>query len=73
VLLSLVHAFVVLLLYPYLREREATYGGLGIAAGIMFALFVVGWAVSAAAAINAQLADDREAAARAHGRRRLSA
>ena len=72
VTLSLVHAFIALVLYPYLREKEETYGGLGIAAGIMFALFVIGWAISVAAAINAQLAADRETVAQARRRRRLS-
>jgi uncharacterized BrkB/YihY/UPF0761 family membrane protein len=72
VTLSLVHAFIALVLYPYLRGKEETYGGLGIAAGIMFALFVIGWAISAAAAINAQLAAVNEAAAQARRRRRLS-
>lgn len=72
VALSLVHAFVALVLYPYLREKGETYGGLGIAAGIMFALFVIGWAISLSAAINAQLAADREARTQARRRRRLS-
>lgn len=71
VVLTVIHVLITNVLYPYLREREETYGGLGLAAGIMLALFGMGWAVTAAAGINAELAASRRAkrAARARGRR----
>ncbi|MGL6279138.1 MAG: hypothetical protein ACRC50_06235 [Gaiella sp.] len=59
--LTIIHVLITNVLYPYLREREETYGGLGLAAGIMLALFGMGWAVTAAAGINAELAASRRA------------
>jgi uncharacterized BrkB/YihY/UPF0761 family membrane protein len=59
VVLAIIHSLIAHVLYPYMREREETYGGLGLAAGIMLALFGMGWAVTAAAGINAELAASR--------------
>jgi uncharacterized BrkB/YihY/UPF0761 family membrane protein len=55
-----------LVLFPWLIEREETYGVLGIAAGLLFGFFLVGRTLELAAALNATLAEDRE-------RRRLAA
>jgi uncharacterized BrkB/YihY/UPF0761 family membrane protein len=60
--LALTHVLVALLLFPYLEQKKETYGGLGLAAGIMLALYGIGWAVTAAAALNAELADQRQTA-----------
>ena len=55
VAVSVVHVLVVLVMFPYLEQKEATYGALGLAAGIMLALYALGWAVIQAAALNAEL------------------
>lgn len=60
VAIATIHALVTLLLFPYLEQKRETYGGLGIAAGIMLALYGIGWAITAAAALNAELAERRE-------------
>lgn len=56
---SVIHALVVLVLFPYLQQKEDTYGALGLAAGIMLALYALGWSIAAAAALDAELADRR--------------
>lgn len=56
VAVGVIHALVTLLLFPYLEQKQETYGGLGLAAGIMLALYGLGWAITAAAALNAELA-----------------
>lgn len=48
-----------LVLFPWLAEREATYGVLGVAAGLLFGFFLFGRTVELAAALNAELADSR--------------
>ncbi len=55
-----------LVLFPWLVEREETYGVLGIAAGLLFGFFLIGRTMELAAALNATLAENRE-------RRRLAA
>ena len=62
VALTAIHAVVVLVLFPYLEQKAAAYGSLGLAAGILLALLGVGWAVTLAAALNAELVDRRRAA-----------
>jgi membrane protein len=57
---GLIHALVVLVLFPYLEQKQDTYGALGLAAGIMLALYALGWSIAAAAALNAELADRRQ-------------
>jgi uncharacterized BrkB/YihY/UPF0761 family membrane protein len=69
VVLTVIHALVVLVMYPYLRGKEETYGGLGLAAGIMLALYGIGYSIVAAAAINAELVDRRDAREAARARR----
>lgn len=59
--LMVIHALVAFVLYPYLREKEETYGGLGLAAGILLALYGIGYAIVVATAVNAELVDRREA------------
>lgn len=58
---AVIHALVVLVLFPYLEQKAATYGGLGLAAGLMLALYGIGWLVTASAALNAELVDRRAA------------
>ncbi len=60
VAIAAIHALVTLLLFPYLEQKQETYGGLGLAAGIMLALYGVGWAITVAAALNAELVELRE-------------
>jgi membrane protein len=51
--------FNALFLFPWLAEREATYGVLGVAAGLLFGFFLFGRTVELAAALNAELAESR--------------
>jgi len=51
--------FNTLVLFPWLVEREETYGVLGIAAGLLFGFFLIGRTMELAAALNATLAEDR--------------
>ena len=48
-----------LVLFPWLAEREETYGVLGIAAGLLFGFFLIGRTLELAAALNATLVEDR--------------
>ncbi|GIU93981.1 MAG: hypothetical protein KatS3mg012_0438 [Gaiellaceae bacterium] len=48
-----------LVLFPWLAEQEATYGVLGVAAGLLFGFFLIGRTVELAAALNAELAESR--------------
>ena len=48
-----------LILFPWLTEREETYGVLGIAAGLLFGFFLIGRTVELSAALNATLAEER--------------
>ena len=56
-----IHAVVVLVLFPYLEQKQSTYGALGLAAGIMLGLYALGWSIAAAAALDAELLDRRRA------------
>ena len=65
---SLVGAAVVLIglfnwlvLYPWLSQKEETYGVLGVAAGLLFGFFLIGRTVELAASVNAVLAERRAA------------
>jgi uncharacterized BrkB/YihY/UPF0761 family membrane protein len=51
--------FNTLVLFPWLSEREETYGVLGVAAGLLFGFFLVGRTMELAAALNATLAEER--------------
>lgn len=51
--------FNTLILFPWLSEREETYGVLGVAAGLLFGFFLVGRTMELAAALNATLVEDR--------------
>lgn len=62
VVLAVIHVLITLLFFPYVEQKQETYGGLGLAAGIMLALYGIGWAVTAAAALNAELVDQRRTA-----------
>ena len=48
-----------LILFPWLSEREETYGVLGVAAGLLFGFFLIGRTMELAAALNATLAEER--------------
>jgi uncharacterized BrkB/YihY/UPF0761 family membrane protein len=45
-----------LILFPWLAERQETYGVLGVAAGLLFGFFLIGRTMELAAALNATLA-----------------
>jgi membrane protein len=50
-----------LILYPWLSEKEETYGVLGVAAGLLFGFFLIGRTIELAASLNAVLAERRAA------------
>ena len=51
--------FNTLILFPWLTEREETYGVLGVAAGLLFGFFLFGRTAELAAALNATLHEER--------------
>ena len=51
--------FNTLILFPWLTEREETYGVLGVAAGSLFGFFLFGRTAELAAALNATLYEER--------------
>ena len=51
--------FNTLILFPWLSEREETYGVLGVAAGLLFGFFLIGRTMELAAALNATLTEER--------------
>ena len=57
--ITLIGLFNSLILFPWLEQRQATYGVLGLAAGLLFGLFLVGRAFELAASLNATLAEER--------------
>jgi len=59
--IALIGLFNSLVLFPWLEQRQATYGVLGLAAGLLFGLFLVGRAFELAAALNATLVAKRSA------------
>jgi len=50
-----------LILYPWLSEKEETYGVLGVAAGLLFGFFLIGRTIELSASLNAVLAKRRSA------------
>jgi uncharacterized BrkB/YihY/UPF0761 family membrane protein len=56
---ALVSLFESLILFPWLSEREETYGVLGVAAGLLFGFFLIGRTIELAAALNATMAEGR--------------
>lgn len=48
-----------LILYPWLSQKEETYGVLGVAAGLLFGFFLIGRTVELSASLNAVLAKRR--------------
>ena len=48
-----------LVLFPWLSQKEQTYGVLGVAAGLLFGFFLIGRSIELAASLNAVLADRR--------------
>ena len=48
-----------LVLFPWLAERQETYGVLGVAAGLLFGFFLIGRTMELAAALNATLDEER--------------
>ena len=59
--IALIGLFDSLILFPWLQQREATYGVLGVAAGLLFGLFLLGRTVELAAALNATRVADLSA------------
>jgi uncharacterized BrkB/YihY/UPF0761 family membrane protein len=57
------HAFDAFLLVPWLESRQETYGVLGVAAGVLFSLYFLGWAIAGGAALNRVLQERRAAPA----------
>jgi len=55
----LICIFTWLILYPWLSEKEETYGVLGVAAGLLFGFFLIGRTVELSASLNAVLAKRR--------------
>lgn len=51
--------FNTLVLFPWLSEREETYGVLGVAAGLLFGFFLIGRTMELSAALNATLGEER--------------
>ncbi len=48
-----------LVLFPWLAERQETYGVLGVAAGLLFGFFLIGRTMELSAALNATLDEER--------------
>ena len=57
----LIGVFNWLILYPWLSQKEETYGVLGVAAGLLFSFFLIGRTIELAASLNAVLAERRAA------------
>jgi uncharacterized BrkB/YihY/UPF0761 family membrane protein len=57
--LALIGLFNSLFLFPWLAGRQATYGVLGVAAGLLFSFFLFGRTAELAAALNAELSENR--------------
>jgi uncharacterized BrkB/YihY/UPF0761 family membrane protein len=55
----LIGIFTWLILYPWLSEKEETYGVMGVAAGLLFGFFLIGRTVELSASLNAVLAKRR--------------
>jgi len=55
----LIGVFNWLILYPWLSQKEETYGVLGVAAGLLFGFFLIGRTIDLAASLNAVLAERR--------------
>lgn len=49
-----------LILYPWLSQKEETYGVLGVAAGLLFGFFLIGRTVELSASLNGVLAERRQ-------------
>ena len=52
--------FNALVLFPWLIERQETYGVLGVAAGLLFGFFLIGRTMELAAALNAVLKEQHD-------------
>jgi uncharacterized BrkB/YihY/UPF0761 family membrane protein len=57
--MAFIGLFTTLVLFPYLTHKQQTYGVLGVAAGLLFAFFLIGRSVEVSAALNAVLAERR--------------
>ena len=67
---ALVHLLATLVVVPWVAHKQATYGVLGISAGVLFLMFVFGRVVELAFSLNAVLEEQRRAsrARRNHSR-----
>ena len=61
VALSAIHLFNALVLFPWIARQQEAYGVLGVAAGVLLSLFILGRALGICAALNAVLHEDRSA------------
>ena len=57
----LIGVFNWLILYPWLSQKEETYGVLGVAAGLLFSFFLIGRTIELSASLNAVLTERRAA------------
>ena len=60
---ALVHLLATLLVVPWVAHKQATYGVLGISAGLLFMMFVFGRVIELACSLNAVMDEQRKAAA----------
>ena len=56
----LIGLFNSIFLFPWLAQRQETYGVLGVAAGLLFSFFLIGRTVELSASLNGVLADRRQ-------------
>ena len=59
---AIVHLLATLVLVPWVAHKQATYGVLGISAGLLFLMFVFGRVIELACSLNAILEEQRQAA-----------
>lgn len=58
--IEVLHLVMTYLIAPYALTKQGTYGALGIAAGLLVGLFLLGRLVVVAATLNATLWERRE-------------
>ncbi len=59
---AVVHLLATLLVVPWVAHKQATYGVLGISAGLLFMMFVFGRVIELACSLNAVMDEQRKAA-----------
>ena len=61
---ALVHLLATLVVVPWVARKQATYGVLGISAGMLFLMFVFGRVIELACSLNAVMDEQRRATAK---------